>query len=653
MGFLARYKRYVQPTLISLFIFAIFAVSITAFTKYKIGLWKKDIRAAIADNVTGKKSALEKALYSRIFYTRGIAAYVSQNPDISSSEYASLAQEYIQGDSVINSMALSKDCILSEIYPLNGHEEALGLNLLEHPERKKMVEKTIETHLTFVAGPVELVEGGTAFISYTPIFDKTNPGTERFWGVADIVIKYNELINEAGLKENENSYKYALRGVNGAGNTGDAFWGDSIIFNQDPVTVSIDLPIGNWVLAAVPEKGWKQYIDQDRTLFLVLLFSSIIISILVWVVANSLAKIRRNEKELKAIFASLDSLVMELDSDGRYMKIVAINEEMLVQPKERLIGKSVHDILGKETADYFVESIRKCLKDKSLVVIEYHLEIGGEERWFSARISYKSDRSIIFNAYDITQAKKRERLLEESEKQLKELNASKDKFFSIIAHDLRSPLAGQKGLIDILVTEQNNLDEETKLDILTSLKQSSTELYNLLENLLRWAISQSGTLKSNPVKIDLKEKYDLVLKQFESRIHLKKIELVNDLNEDVSVFADEQLTDTIFRNLMSNAIKFTDHGGTVSVSTKVISKDSESFCQVNVKDTGVGIEPDVLAKLFTAGESRPTDGTNSEKGNGLGLLLCKEFVEIQGGEIWAESTPGEGSVFSFTLPLAN
>jgi len=653
MGFLARYKRYVQPTLISLFIFAVFAVSITAFTKYKIGLWKKDIRAAIADNITGKKSALEKALYSRIFYTRGIAAYVSQNPDISSQEYASLAQEYIKGDSVINSMALSKDCILSEIYPLKGHEEALGLNLLEHPERKKMVEKTIETHLTFVAGPVALVEGGTAFISYTPIFDKTNPDSERFWGVADIVIKYDELINEAGLKENENSYKYALRGVNGAGNTGDAFWGDRTVFSQDPVNVSIDLPIGNWVLAAVPEKGWKQYIDQDKTLFLVLLFSSLIISILVWVVANSLAKIRRNEKELKAIFASLDSLIIEQDADGRYLKIAAINEDMLVLPKENLIGKSVREVLDKDLADYFVDSIQKCLTTKSLVVIEYRLDIAGEERWFLARISYKSEKSIIFNAYDITQAKKRERLLEESEKQLKELNASKDKFFSIIAHDLRSPLAGQKGLIDILVTEQNNLDEETKLDILTSLKQSSTELYNLLENLLRWAISQSGTLKSNPVKIDLKEKYDLVLKQFESRIHLKKIELVNDLNEDISVFADEQLTDTIFRNVMSNAIKFTDHGGTVSVSTKIVSKNNESFCQVNVKDTGVGIEPDVLAKLFTAGENRPTDGTNSEKGNGLGLLLCKEFVEIQGGEIWAESIPGEGSVFSFTLPLAN
>ena len=646
------YKKYIQPTLISLFIFVLFIAGISAFTKYKTGLWEKDVRAAIADNVTGKKSELEKALYSRIFYTRGIAAYVSLNPDISSGEYAGLAKEYIQNDSVINSMALSKDCILSEIYPLKGHEEALGLNLLEHPERKRMVEKTIETHLTFVAGPVELVEGGTAFISYTPIFDKTNPEQERFWGVADIVIKYTELLNEAGLTEIEGSYKYAMRGVNGEGNSGAIFWGDTAVFENDPVTVSVDLPIGKWVLAAVPVKGWNHYVDQDRTLFLVLLFSALIISVLIWLVVNALAKISRNERELKAIFASLDSLVIEQDADGRYVKIAAINEDMLIQPKEKLIGKSVHDIFDKETADYFVESIRKCLQTQKLVAIEYKLDVRGEERWFSARISYKSKASIIFNAYDISEAKRRERLLEESEKQLKELNASKDKFFSIIAHDLRSPLAGQKGLIEILVDEHNKLDEATKQDILQSLKQSSVELYSLLENLLRWALSQSGILKSKPVKVELKTKYDSVIKRFESRVHLKKLKLENKLQNDVYVFADEQLTDTILRNLISNAIKFTEQGGTIKVYSETISKDNIPFCKVSVEDTGIGIQPGVLKTLFTAGENRATDGTNSEKGNGLGLLLCKEFVEIQGGEIWAESVVGEGSVFSFTLPLS-
>jgi len=651
MKFLSDYRRYIQTGLISLGIFVVLAVGIVAFSKYKNGLWEKDVRNALLDNLAGKKSTLEKALYSRIFYTRGVAAYVSMNPDISHQEYADLAKEYIHGDSVINSMALSKDGVISDIFPLEGHEEALGLNLLEHPERRKIVEKTIETHLTFIAGPVELVEGGTAFISYTPVFYKTKLGDEQFWGVTDIVIKYNELLNEAGLKVQQHGYRYALRGTNGDGDNGDVFWGDSRIFEQNPVTVSVELPIGNWVLAVVPENGWKHFVDQDKTLVVSLLFSALIISLLIGLVVNAFSKIRRNEKELKAIFASLDSLVIELNFEGKYLEIAAINEEMLVQPKDKLIGKSVYDFFDKPKADYFVASIQKCLATQKLVVIEYQLQINGEEHWFMARISYKSKESAIFNTYDITEEKKQERLLKESEQQLKKLNASKDKFFSIIAHDLRSPLAGQQGLIDILVEEQEALDEATRMDLLQSLQQSSTELNNLLENLLRWALSQSGTLRAKPKEYELKSMFDSVMTQFASRARLKKIQLENHLQEQVLVFADMQFANTVLRNLVSNAIKFTHKEGIVRVQSEIISTDSGSFCKISVEDNGVGIAPEVLKTLFTVGENRATDGTEREKGSGLGLLLCKEFVEIQGGSIGVKSTPGQGSVFSFTLPL--
>jgi len=647
-----KFRNYLQPTLISVVIFVLLAAGISGFIKYKLGLWEKDIRAGLFDVVSGKKSKLEKALYSRIFYTRGVAAYVSLNPEISQEEFAELAKEYIKNDTVISTMSLSKDCIITDIYPVEGHEEAIGLNLLEHPERKKIVEKTIETHLTFIAGPVELVEGGIAFISYTPVFDKTTAGQERFWGVTDIVIKRDELLNEAGLNISENGFKYALRGVNGDGYDGGIFWGDPAIFDQNPVAISVDLPIGKWILAAVPSSGWRKYADQDKAMFMVLLFSAIIISILIWLFVNALAKISRNEKELKAIFASLDSLIIELDSKGKYLKIAAINEDDLILPKEKLIGKFIHDVFDSSEAEYIMQAIQECLKTTELQVVEYPLMLKGKEKWFSARISYKSNDSIIFNAYDITEAKEREKQLQESEQQLKELNASKDKFFSIIAHDLRSPLAGQKGVIDILMAEQDELDENTKRDLLKSVQTSSNQLYVLLENLLKWALSQSGALNSVPSEIDFKSTYDVVLQRFETSARLKDIQLEDNLAAGIAVVADQQLTDTVLRNLVSNAIKFTHHGGKVSVQSEVVNRKGKSFCKVSVADTGVGIAPDALASLFVTGNTKFSNGTANEKGSGLGLLLCKEFVEIQGGEIWAESTPGEGSVFSFTLPLA-
>lgn len=647
-----RFKDHIQPTLISGLIFVVLAAGISGFTKYKLGLWEKDVRAGLFDIVSGKKSKLEKALYSRIFYTRGVAAYVSLNPIISNAEFAELAKEYIKNDSVINSMSLAKDCIISEIYPLEGHEEALGLNLLAHPERKRIVEKTIETHLTFVAGPVELVEGGIAFISYTPVFDKSDRDQERFWGVTDIVIKRDQLLHEAGLIQSENGFEYALRGVNGDGFSGDIFWGNPAVFDQNPVTLAVDLPIGKWILAAVPEKGWRKYADQDKALFMVLLFSAIIISVLIWLIVSALAKIRRNEKELKAIFASLDSLIIELDSNGKYLKIAAINEDNLILPKEELIGMFIHDVFDELRTKYIMQAIKKCLETKTLEVVEYMLVLHGEEKWFTARISYKSQESVIFNAYDVTEAKRREQQLQKSEQELKELNASKDKFFSIIAHDLRSPLAGQKGLIDILMTEQDNLDDKTKKDLLKSLQTSSNQLYSLLENLLKWALSQSGALKSEPSKIHLKTTYGSILNQFQTSAQLKGVQLTMNFTDDITVVADKQLTDTILRNLISNAIKFTHQDGKISVMSEKIIRNGRSFCKISVVDSGVGIDPETLKKLFITGSNSISNGTSNEKGSGLGLLLCKEFVGIQGGEIWAESKVGEGSVFSFTLPIS-
>jgi sensor domain CHASE-containing protein len=183
----------ILPPLISLVVFITLLLAAHSYTEFKKGEWEKDIRAEMLEIMTGKKSNLEKALYSRIYYTRGVAAYVALNPNISNAEFAELSKEFIKKDTVISTMALSKNCIINAIYPKEGHQAAIGLNLLDHPERKEMVEKTIQTQLTFVAGPVELVEGGTAFISYTPIFDKTKSLENKFWGLTDIVIKKNSL----------------------------------------------------------------------------------------------------------------------------------------------------------------------------------------------------------------------------------------------------------------------------------------------------------------------------------------------------------------------------------------------------------------------------------------------------------------------------
>ena len=642
--------QHVQPAIIAIVCFLFLLVATGSYTNYKKGLWEKDIRSNLMDILIGKKSKLEKALYSRIYYTRGVAAFVALKPDIKDAEFEELAKEYIKNDTVISTMALSRNCVINAVYPLKGHEAALGLNLLEHPERKEIVEKTIETHQTFVAGPVELVEGGIAFISYTPIFDKRSQNKNLFWGMTDIVIKQKSLFREAMFLQEEGGYKFALRGYNGTGKDGELFWGNGDLFLQKPVTINIDLPIGSWELAGVPVDGWNQYPNQDKTISFILIVSSLIISVLIWLFSRALLKIKQNEREMTAIFGSMDSLIVEFNREGEYLKIAPTNDSILFKPSNELIGRRVHEIFDPEKADLLLEAIRECLRTRALVVIEYPLEIKGKECWFSARVSFKTDETVIFNAFDITERKKSEELILQSEIRLKKLNEMKDKFFSIIAHDLRNPVGNMKVISELLVDSYDSLSIDQVKELHESVKLSSTNLHLLLEDLLEWARSQSGNIVAKQQKVELNKLSANQIAQFKTLAQQKEINLISEVKPTAIAIADPDLTGIVLRNIIANAIKFTRKGGRICISSEEFNAENGQYLKVTISDNGVGMDPKKLDALFRIDTSVSTLGTENEQGTGLGLLLCKELIEKQGGLISVSSVVGEGSAFSFTLP---
>ncbi len=651
MGKKKTFYSRLSPTFIAIVAFLFLLVGTITYTNYKKGLWEKDVRANLLDLLVGKKSKLEKSLFSRIYYTRGVAAFVALKPEITNAEFEELAKEYIKNDTVIGTMSLSKNCVINSIFPIKGHEAAIGLNLLEHPERKEIVEKTIETHQTFVAGPVELVEGGIAFISYTPIFDKRNPSKDIFWGVTDIVIKLHSLLNEAKFQTTDGNFEFALRGYNGLGEKGSVFWGNPGIFQKNPVSIHIDLPLGTWVLAGAPVGGWNQFANQDKTLIVILVISSFIISVLIWLFTKALLQLRQNEKELTAIFASLDNIIVEFNSVGEYLKIPTINDAILFKDKSELIGRTVYEIFDKELADFFFDAIQKCILTKQLVVIEYTLDIKDKKCWFSARISYKSENSVIFSAFDITESKLNEEIIRQSEERLKQLVAMKDKFFSIIAHDLRNPVGGIKALTNLIVEQYSAFSEDEKIESIQTINDSTNGLYLLLEDLLEWSRSQSGNLVVNSLPVQLDSICDNVILQLESVAKAKGIQIENKIGDDLKVLADNDLTSVVLRNLLSNAIKFTSKGGKVRITSDIVELGAISYLKVNVIDQGIGMSAEKIDTLFRIDQAMSTPGTENEKGTGLGLLLCKELLEKQNGQIFVSSKLGEGSVFSFVLPI--
>jgi two-component system, sensor histidine kinase and response regulator len=236
--------------------------------------------------------------------------------------------------------------------------------------------------------------------------------------------------------------------------------------------------------------------------------------------------------------------------------------------------------------------------------------------------------------------------------ELSNQNITKDKFISIIAHDLRNPMHAMLGLSEIMVNDSKNIRPE-KVELYSkAIFETAETTYALLENLLEWAQLQGGKIVFSPEKISLNEITKSVLELVKVMAHKKNIEIRNELTENIKVYADKNMISTVIRNLVTNAIKFTPTNGQVTLKT-LISDIFPGLIRVSVVDTGIGIKKEDLPKLFRVDVKNSEIGTTHEgKGTGLGLVMCKEFVEKNGGTIWVESSPGSGSTFSFTLPLA-
>jgi two-component system sensor histidine kinase/response regulator len=237
-------------------------------------------------------------------------------------------------------------------------------------------------------------------------------------------------------------------------------------------------------------------------------------------------------------------------------------------------------------------------------------------------------------------------LLEEKNAQLKALNANKDKFFSIIAHDLKSPFAG---LVVVANLIKENIERWSKNEIKRSadqLQKSVDNLYAFIENLLTWSRFQQGAMEYTPQFVDFQfiiaRNVALVIQNAQQ----KQITLRNSIQEQIPAFIDVNMVDAVVRNLLSNAIKFTKAGGTVEIS----ATHDKNTLKVAISDTGIGIPDENLPDLFRIDTKTQQVGTAGEQGTGLGLILCKEFVEQHAGTIWVESEVGRGSTFWFTLP---
>jgi PAS domain S-box-containing protein len=272
----------------------------------------------------------------------------------------------------------------------------------------------------------------------------------------------------------------------------------------------------------------------------------------------------------------------------------------------------------------------------TIILTEIELKTINENLYFN-QLSLEENQYLLNNTIEE---------LEKSKHELLEINSTKDKFFSIIAHDLRSPFSGFLGLTKIMSEEIYNISMREVQEYAQTLQESAENLYKLLENLLEWSILQKGNKAFYPEYVNLNFIVKNNFEIYKAKANDKKLKIEYDIDRSIGVFADNNMLNGILRNLISNAGKFTPENGTISVS----ALDLGEFVQISVKDTGIGMPEEILQNVFIMGEKTSRIGTAGESSTGLGLILVKEYVERNNGKIWAESEEGLGSTFHFTLP---
>ena len=366
---------------------------------------------------------------------------------------------------------------------------------------------------------------------------------------------------------------------------------------------------------------------------------------------RDLSEIRKAKQKLKEteiryktlIDTSPDSIIIQ-DEENQIIDANPYTSKVFGYTYEELTQKTFFELIDKEHKNKinlkkYADSqetieLTAVRKNKKKIIIQV-----------TVSMVYFSDKDYyMLISRDITKQKEDENNLKKSSSKLKISNATKDKMFSIIAHDLRGPIGNLKAMMELIIESPEEFETDELKDVMVSLKESSVSTYELLENLLSWAKSQQNLIEYNPKVYNINKIILNTIKIFNNSAQRKNIKISTELSDNMQVIIDVNMIRTVMRNLIHNAIKFTKENGEIIITNKL----KENYAIISVKDNGIGIAEKNITKLFDNNQFFTTYGTNQEKGTGLGLPLCKEFIEKNNGKIWVESST-DGSTFFFSL----
>lgn len=373
------------------------------------------------------------------------------------------------------------------------------------------------------------------------------------------------------------------------------------------------------------------------------------------------------EVSFRNVADSIPQPVLILSPEGILMEVNKHTGKLFGYEREELIGQNF-SLLSAEDKN-----------DETLLQPYFEAAFKGELQQFECYGKSKNGRNfnceyilnkglffgrevLIAIGRDISNSKTEIEELVHQVEELKEANTNKDKFFGVFAHDLKNPFQGLLGFIDLLYEDLEELTHDQVKEYLANVRNASYHTYNLLENLLEWSRIQSGKMPFTPTVFDIREEINSVISVLNNNASQKDINLINEVEAGIMVLADKNMIHSVIQNLITNSIKFSNNNGRVVVrgrkpqkyekATAKSNPDDKYWLEISISDNGIGIAEEILPKLFKLNGQYSQPGTANEPGTGLGLVLCHEMVEKNGGRIWAESISGQGTTFIFTVQLS-
>lgn len=631
-----------------------------------------DVREETTLELIEAREEIEESIFAHFLLLQKLTTIIEENPNVTQEDFASyVASLDYEGRDIVN-FATARDLVVDMVHPMEGNEDALGLDYARNADQYPGVQRAIENGRATIVGPVDLVQGGRAFIFRQPAYvsDPSTAGNERLWGVVSIVADYDEFVSATGLAALTEDFDVLIRSASDAADNGNTILGQPDVEAANPIRLSFEFPTGSWDLLAVPAGGWPAHSPtyvRDRLLLAGV--SALVIGVVLLITALAVLQRRAQMRLATAIDAMDDGFAM-YDQNGRLVAFNAKYAELYRVPEGQIQhGARFEDIirLGVEGGQHPDAIGREEEWIEMRIKRFYGQDAEFEQELANGRHLLASDHALsdggrVCVRTDVTELKQALHHAEAASR-------AKSEFIDTLSHELRTPITVIMGLaslgknIETLGLTKSLREELDKPEIdvsevkkafevlvkhftgtMEKQEKSAKHLHGLVEDMIDFAKTETQTLSVRPEVLNIDDLASSVIDQSRMKAEEEGLELKIS-SAGGQVFCDQLRTTQILLNLVGNAIKFTEEG-----SVELTAYQDGETAIFEVLDTGPGISSEDQGRIFEAFRQLESSSTRKQSGLGLGLAISRSLAKVQNGSLDLESEPGKGSKFTLRLP---